>query len=1083
MAHDKELEIRLQFLDEAQEYLEALESRLLGLAQAVETEKINEALRAAHSIKGGAGLMGFQTLSDLAHRLEDGLKVLKVQRGSVPVDADLEQLLLQCVDSMGRVVGCDRTSLAHTGSPTVPSWLTTEVEPLFEQLHERLGDPQEEDAHSMLSPEDGQDIIPLLFETEVEGCLQRLESVLQNHDPRLKEEVAILAQELEGLGEMLQLEPFIGLCQSISHHIEQAQEVQIAPVAQASLQIWRRAQALVLTGNLAAIPNALPADLLAAAESAGSSNVTEAGLLADAETELGLEALTVSEVEITAVEIGGFEVGDFNAGEFDLGTFEAGEFDLGEFDPETFDDSTPEIAASATDAEAVNSAVDPATDLATWLTPSADEAEAGSLPSPATADPRWQEPAAEALPENTVRVPVLQINQLSDLFGELTIERNRLDLEVKRLRDLVMGLQDRLRVLDQINGDLRSTYDRVATQTAPATLQRPLLSASQPLASGNGNGSSGNGSGYETATVADSIQDQFDVLEMDRYRDLHLPFRETIETIVQLQEVGADIDLSLDNTEQTCRDLRKTSRQLQKNLTQLRMRPLSDIFDRFPRALRQMSLQYGKPVDLAIHGGRTLVDRNILESLQEPLTHIIRNCFDHGIEDGQTRQALGKPAKGLIEIRAYQQSNRTLITVRDDGGGIAIDKIREKARQMGLDEALLRAASDQELLSLIFEPGFSTAGQVTDLSGRGIGMDVVRSRLKDIRGDIQVDTQPGVGTTFTLSIPYTLSVTRVLIVESHGMRMAFPVDSIDELFLLSPEQVITAAGKEMFEWEDQIVQLVPLARWLVFNCPVYLESPEVAPSIAVPTVLMVEHNNRMVGVQVERSWGEQEVAIRRVEGNLPMPPGFNSCTILGDGQVVPLVNVPELLYWIASAEVAGGSAAADASGSSNGLSSGPAGYLTSAPADSSSRPPAGTPPAVPFQGTEQRLPQRPTILVIDDSINVRRLLALTLEKAGYLVAQAKDGQDALDKLTAGLTVNAVICDVEMPRLDGYGFLAQLKAQSAYAQLPVAMLTSRGSEKHRQLAANLGASAYFTKPYNEQFLLKTLAAMVEPVAVG
>lgn len=994
MAQDKELEIRLQFLDEAQEYLETLESRLLGLAQAVEVEKVNEALRAAHSIKGGAGLMGFQTLSHLAHRLEDGLKVLKVQRSAIAVDASLEALFLQCIDCLGRVILHSRQGRGqgHLASPIDPEWLEQQVDPLFDQLHERLGDPLEEDAYSMLSPEEGQDIVPLLFETEVEGCLKRLESVLDQHDPRLKEEVAILAQELEGLGEMLQLEAFIQLCQSIGQQIEDADEGQIATVAQAALQVWRRTQALVLTGHLAAIPQALAFDLLAVAETA------QASLPKDAAAE-------IDELEA---------------------------------------DLAPWIPDEGI-AETVSEPVAVALSLAQ---------------SPSKADREPPTTTVEPLQENTVRVPVLQINQLSDLFGELTIERNRLDLEVKRLRDLVVSLQDRLRVLDQVNSDLRSTYDRVATQTSPSSLQRSL----QPVAAER---TGGNGRSHTLvaalAPAPGSMQDHFDVLEMDRYRDLHLPFRETIETIVQLQEVGADIDLSLDNTEQTCRDLRKTSRQLQKNLTQLRMRPLSDIFDRFPRALRQMSLQYGKPVDLVIHGGRTLVDRNVLESLQEPLTHIIRNCFDHGIEDSEARRLCGKPEKGLIEIRAYQQSSRTVITVRDDGGGIAIAKIRDKARQMGLDPALLNAASDQELLSLIFEPGFSTAGQVTDLSGRGIGMDVVRSRLKDIRGDIQVDTQPGLGTTFTLSIPYTLSVTRVLIVESHNLRMAFPVDAIEELLLLGAEQVMTTAGKEVFEWEEQIVQLIPLARWLGFNCPVYLETPDIAPTISVPTVLLVEHNGRPVGIQVERSWGEQEVAIRRVEGNLPMPPGFNSCTILGDGQVVPLVNVSDLLYWIASVEASG--KAADPT---------LAAHLPREEAPGSTN--------TPFQGSHLKLLQKPVILVIDDSINVRRLLALTLEKAGYQVAQAKDGQDALDKLSAGLVAHAVLCDVEMPRLDGYGFLAQVKAQPDYDRLPVAMLTSRGSEKHRQLAANLGASAYFTKPYNEQFLLKTLEALIEPIRV-
>lgn len=311
--------------------------------------------------------------------------------------------------------------------------------------------------------------------------------------------------------------------------------------------------------------------------------------------------------------------------------------------------------------------------------------------------------------------------------------------------------------------------------------------------------------------------------------------------------------------------------------------------------------------------------------------------------------------------------------------------------------------------------------------------------------------------TFTITIPFTLSVTRVLIAESRGMRMAFPVDAIEEIFALPPEAILSTAGRDSFEWNGELVQLVRLADWLHFNCPVVLESPETAPAIATPTVMLVRANQRWVGIQVERSWGEQEVALRRVVGNLPMPKGFNSCTIMGDGQVVPLVNTAELLYWIASCEASG----------ANTLDE------TELPALLASGP----------HYEASTVSRRPTVLLIDDSINVRRLLALTLEKAGYQVAQAKDGQDALDKLTAGLAVEAIICDVEMPRLDGYGFLARLKTEPDHEDLPVAMLTSRSSQKHRQLAMSLGAAAYFTKPYNEQTLLKTLEDLIQPVLVS
>lgn len=1033
MSEDKELEIRLQFLNEAQEYLDTLESRLLGITQGLEGETINEALRAAHSIKGGAALMGFQILSDFAHRLEDGLKVLKVKRSKIEIDASLEQQLLLAVDCMSHVMGCTRQGLSKGQLDQISPdqhWLDHSAEPIFVALHERLGDPEEEDAQSMLSPEDDQDIVPMLFQSEVEGCLERLEGVINEQSPCLREEIEILAQELGGLGEMLQLESFIQLCQSISHCISIANDSQITDIANSALEVWRRTQALVLTGNI----DSIPADF-----DPGDIDLDE-DITAPLPQPESLPTVLDSEIESEPLAVETFESSESNTW-LDQGT-------------PTFI-NTPDVTlepAAASNTESPDTFIDHSLSLESDTEPPPDWSDLAELeatdwgpppqPEPSNFEQSFQKSTLDLEDDDdddsTVRVPVKQINQLGDMFGELTIERNRLELEVKRLRDLVGTMKSRMRTLDQVNSDLRNAYDRVATQSESP---QKLISGSEPQLE---------------ILSSDELSQQFDALEMDRYRDLHLPFREVIETIVQLQEVGADIDLSLDGTEQTTRNLRKTARQLQKSITQLRMRPLSDVFERFPRALRQMSLQHDKPVELKVLGGRTLVDRNVLESLQEPLMHLIRNCFDHGIEAAQTRESRGKPATGEIAISAHQQSGRTFITIRDDGGGIAIDKIRERARRMGLDDALLNAASDQELLSLIFEPGFSTASQVTDLSGRGVGMDVVRSKLKEVRGDIQVQSEPGVGTTFTISIPFTLSVTRVLIAESHGMRMAFPVDAIVEMFVLSPDQVLTTAGKESFNWEGEIVQLVRLADWLHFNCPTSLESPEVTPTISSPTVLLVSYNQRWVGIQVDRSWGEQEVALRRVAGNLSLPVGFNSCTILGDGQVVPLISVPDMLYWIASCEASGTS-----------------------PLD------AVAPALMPTENAKPAVPKsrKPTVLLVDDSINVRRLLALTLEKAGYQVAQAKDGQDALDKLIAGLEVKAVICDVEMPRLDGYGFLARLKAQTQFDALPVAMLTSRGSKKHRELAMNLGATAYFTKPYNERNLLQTLDEMIQPALVN
>ncbi|MCP6761593.1 MAG: response regulator [Fischerella sp. CENA71] len=1014
MSQDKELEIQMQFLEEATDYLNTLEGILLEIEtnHRIAPDKINAALRAAHSIKGGAGMMGFRSLSDLAHRLEDSFKVLKTRKNSLEIDTELQSLLLSGVDWLRQIV-----DLHSEGNTIDEQWLSTFCYPVFEELHQLLGDPTPEDATTILSPEDdGQNIIPLLFESEVEGCLQRLESVLEeNQQACLKEEVAIMAAELGGLGEMLQLEAFTQLCESIAHHVDNAQPEEMEEIARASLTAWRRSQALVLTNQLDSLPTEL--DL----EQTFIQLSPHPSLTPEITPQLETIATTVED-EILQAEV---TAENWLDDEIIAADFEALE------------------AAFADDSDSF-----------------ADEQ---SQPTPVTTkeipvtDYKFVEPKREAVgvnkeretQENTVRVPSKQLEQINDLFGELIIQRNGLNLQLERLRKLIRSLSQRVQSLERENQELRTAYDRIATQAviSAEVSSLPLL--------GNG----GDRFAFDYTYQTQDIESRFDALEMDRYNELNLLSQEVMETIVQVQEVTADIQLSVDDTDQISRKLNKTSKQLQRKLTQVRMRPLSDIVDRFPRALRDLSVEFGKNVQLKIEGANTLIERSILEALNEPLMHLMRNAFDHGIEDPATRRACGKPEQGTIEIKATHQGNRTIISMRDDGRGISLEGIRTRALAMGLDATLLAQASDEELLSLIFEPGFTTKDQVTTLSGRGVGMDVVRNNLKHVRGDVKVDTMPGVGTTFTLSVPFTLSVARVLLVESNRMLLAFPTDAVSEIFLMQNEHVFPVANSEVINWQGTMLPLIRLSRYLEFNCYRYdnpnLETP---PAINAASILIIESNNQPIALQIDRCWGEQEVAIRRVEGNIPLPAGFSNCTILGDGRVVALVNVSELLYWIA---------ANDRTPRTNQLPSARLKTIFLTPSEE--------------KNPDLLKDQKGTILIVDDSINVRRFLALTLEKGGFLVEQAKDGQDALEKLQSGLKVQAVICDIEMPRVDGYGFLGRVKSNNEFKNIPIAMLTSRSSDKHRQLAMQLGAKAYFSKPYNEQELLRTLEELIFPLA--
>ena len=972
MTKDKELEIQMQFLEEATDYLNILEGILLGIdsSNRMELEKINAAMRAAHSIKGGAGMMGFSVLSDLAHRLEDAFKVLKTQKNSLELDTHLQSLLLSGVDWLRRIV-----ELLSKGNNLDHSRLRESCYPIFDQLYERLGEPSPENITTLLSSElssEDNQLIPLLFATEVEEYLKILESRLKNSNkPGLKSELLIMATELGGLGEMLQLKAFTQLCESVINYLETYPH-RCVEIANLALESWRKSQALVLSNQGNNLPIKIDfCDCI-------TDNVdSHQDLLSNSQDNLVNQLKTVSydwqlladielPPEINAVEFANFD--------------------------RVLDSKNPLLD----------------------IDDKSNEQRKGDINLPHKERENH---------ENTVRISGKHLEKIHDLFGEIIIQKNGLNVQMERLRKLVRSLNQRVQILDQENQELRTAYGKMM-------IHNHLINHHNQEAENN-------------------------FLEQNYYQKLDVLSQDVMETIVQVAEVTSDIQLSVDDTDQIARKLNKTSKQLQRQLTQMRMRPFSDLVERFPRAIRDLNVEYGKNVQLRIEGGNTLIERSILEALNEPLMHLLRNAFDHGIEDPVTRKIQGKPEQGLIEIKAFYHSNRTMITIRDDGQGISLDKIRHRALKMGLDDSLLASASNEELLSLIFEPGFSTSEQVTALSGRGVGMDVVRNNLKVARGDVNVDTQKGLGTTVTLSVPFTLSVARILLVESDGLLLAFYTDVIEEIFLLENQPIFLQDGKELIKWQDTQLPLLRLNTYFEFNCPrsnnLELETP---PIINAISVLIVKHDNQQIAVQVERCWGEQEVAIRQVEGNIPLPSGFNNCTILGDGRVVPLVNTNDLVLWITNCELPHLSRKLPTKRLQTA-------FLKPSKVAISTKPPR----------------QKGKILIVDDSINVRRYLALTLEKGGYQVEQAKDGQDGLEKLENGLQVQGVICDIEMPRMDGYSFLERINANRELRNIPVIMLTSRSSNKHRQLAMKLGAKAYFSKPYNEQELLKTLEEII------
>jgi two-component system, chemotaxis family, sensor histidine kinase and response regulator PixL len=1098
----QEQQVRLQFLEEAQDYVEQMESGLIGLGQGeVKGKQLDAVMRAAHSVKGGAAMMSFSTLAKIGHRLEDSLKVLRYGQMLEAVDAQLEKEMLMVVSRMRQVMDYNRR-----GQEIPADWLAREVEPLLDSLFQRLGEPQAMDDTSLMGDDEGEDdILVYLFESEVDTALQHLEEILADPaHPSLHSELEITTETLNGLAEMVELPAMAALCQDISQKL-QAHPDRYFEVAQLAVAAWRRSQSLVLIGHLDTLPTAI--DALSGVEQIGEilptsgvetidfpvdnaavisdRSILEDLLLADTMPSIAasdeLEIFNLAAVDdslvFSALELGGedepsidelfsfdellmqplvdplsggpisameaVDLADSGSLPIDaalddicLSTLDQSESedtpDLVDTLPaiaepnalEWLEQASPETALDANDffgaldlLSAQLSPEDPSGILADFDI--LNDTQTG-IPGAFELEPLAGQPV---VPEQTLRIGVNQLAEISDFFGEINIGRNGLNLQISGIRSLLEGLLEKVSSLENASMELRNAYDRISTQggNGPSV---DSLATIDPLAT----------------IPTEGHTDDFDLLEMDRYGEFHLLSQSVIESVVQIQEKVVDIELRLNETEMVSRDIDRTTKQMQNRITGIRMLPFQEIVGRFPRALQDLALEHGKEVALKIGGGDLLLERTVLDVLKDPLMHILRNCFDHGLEKPQERLLAGKSAGGTIEVKAFYRGNQTVIVISDDGRGIDLDKIRAKAIKMGIDDQTLAAAGEKELLDLIFEPGFSTAEQVTDLSGRGVGMDVVKTNIQEVRGTVEIATKAGLGSTFTITVPFNLSVIKVMVVESNKMLFAVPINAVEEMLIPDFSAVVNRDGQQFLEWEEFQIRLLDMHDCFRSYSPVGSPDFTGIPKIDQPALMLLAKDDHLVGLQIDRFWQELEVTVRQPQSTLPMPAGLSGCAILGDGRVLPLLDPLALLQ---------------------SLDNTPESILQNND-------------LVTLSHNQEEL-----ILVVDDSINVRRFVALTLERNGYRVEQAKDGLEALEKVQAGLVPNAVICDLEMPRMDGYGFLANVKAIDYAKHVPVIMLTSRSGQKHRKLAMNLGAADYFAKPFNEADMLATLTRLITP----
>jgi len=629
--------------------------------------------------------------------------------------------------------------------------------------------------------------------------------------------------------------------------------------------------------------------------------------------------------------------------------------------------------------------------------------------------------------EETMKVPVKQLDDMSNLVGELVVNRNTLEQDHERLRQSLDNLLIQVQQLSDVGARMQELYER-------SLLEASLLAS------------------RKTRDTDLNAERGFSELEMDRFTPFHTLSQEMIERIVRVRESASDIDFVTEGTERIARQFRQVTNQLQEGLTRARMLPFAQkVIDPIRLGVRNNAIKCGKQVELVIEGGNTLIDKMILDRLTSPLTHMLNNAIIHGIETPEERITRGKPPVGVITIQAFHQGNQTVISVSDDGAGINLEQIRAKALAMGMiTSEQSRSMSRQEIYDLLFQSGFTIKDKADEFAGRGVGMDVVRSEISEIRGTVSTDSTPGKGTTFTIRLPLTLSICKSLCCVSDRARIAFPMDSVEDTLDIPVKNIQqNPDGQSFIFWRDTVLPFRPLKELLTFNRQISRGSVYGGTrDDDMVSVVVVRSATTLVALQIDQVLNEQEIVIKQFEGPAPKPIGVAGATVLGDGRIMPIADVLEII------DIFQGRMAKQIGGTS-----------WQQPA----------PPTV-AETTEVKID--PTVLIVDDSITVRELLSLTFNKAGYRVEQARDGQEAWDKLRSGLPCDIVFCDIEMPRCDGLELLSRIQKDANLKKLPIAMLTSRGADKHRQMAVQLGASGYFTKPYLEEALLEAASRMLK-----
>ena len=693
-------------------------------------------------------------------------------------------------------------------------------------------------------------------------------------------------------------------------------------------------------------------------------------------------------------------------------------------------------------------------------------------------------PAAGATtPDLSVRLQLSKLDDLVNLFGELLINRSILEERIDRLNHIVgdtVVVSERLR---EVGSQLETRFEAATLPSGRGT--SPMLGAPS-RANGNGWASSNPGmvisGGLQTGVPAHAHE--FDELELDRYTEFHRLSRGLSEGVADVVTLSHEMETIIRESQASfAREARLTS-DFQDRLLKARLVPLQSLVPRLYRTARASALREGKEIEFFAEGMSTEVDRKVFEEVAGPLLHLVRNSVNHGIERPNVREMAGKPRAGKILVSAAYEGNQVVISVRDDGAGVDPEKIRETAVARGWIDPYTHL-TEKEAINLIFRSGVSTAAALTEESGRGVGLDVVRDSVTGLRGTVEVESSVNQGTLFTMKFPISLQIARAVLVRVGSQTLAIPMAVVDQIGRLDYYQRIPSQPPAI-ELRGERYPLAQLASYLKVQ-------PGTVDERA--SVLLVNAGKRRVALLVDAIVAQQEVVSKPLGPHLREVRGVAGAAVLGNGQVVLILEMHELLaqqprdvVQLPQPGTKAPAAPVTQLPTSPMPAVGAATQVRTVPLPGPAAPVSqprrefvvARPPAAGASQSRVVVPpaaQSSYVLVVDDSPSVRRVVSNMLKAHGWEVQTARDGVEALEVIARQVPA-AVLLDIEMPRMDGYELMATVRSQEQYRFLPLIVLTSRAATKHQQRALQLGADAYVVKPYQDEELLNTIASLVQ-----